>query len=85
MYVIPKDYNNTEGKKGGYICMLYQKTTTILKVKRGVYMYVIPKDYNNTEGKKGGYICMLYQKTTTILKVKRGGIYVCYTKRLQQY
>ena len=68
MYVIPKDYNNTEGKKGGYICMLYQKTTTILKVKRGggVYMYVIPKDYNNTEGKKGG-------------------IYVCYTKRLQQY
>ena len=51
MYVIPKDYNNTEGKKGG-----------------GVYMYVIPKDYNNTEGKKGG-----------------GGIYVCYTKRLQQY
>ena len=67
MYVIPKDYNNTEGKKGGYICMLYQKTTTILKVKRG------------------GYICMLYQKTTTILKVKRGGIYVCYTKRLQQY
>ena len=47
--------------------MLYQKTTTILKVKRGgVYMYVIPKDYNNTEGKKGG-------------------IYVCYTKRLQQY